>query len=99
MVFFLGVAISITDFRKQLVKELAKPKEKEPPKRRTHTFTKSEGPGPKKRKKCRECYKKLRTTMSSRDADKKVTKVITYCDTCENKPGMCLPCFNEFHRE
>lgn len=67
------------------------------PKRKPHTFIKPEGTGRKRKKKCRECYKKLRVTMTSREADKKVRQVISYCNDCPGLPGMCLPCFNEYH--
>ncbi|XP_072400595.1 uncharacterized protein [Diabrotica undecimpunctata] len=65
--------------------------------KRKHILTKPEGSGTKKRRNCMECYKKLRETMKSKEADKRVTKVTTYCSTCKEKPALCLPCFNFKH--
>lgn len=65
--------------------------------KRIHTFQTEQGPGRKRRRNCTECYKKLRVTLTSREADKKVTKVSTFCGDCDKKPAMCLSCFNEKH--
>lgn len=94
--------ISITNFRSNLAEALSNNanssrSERSVNKRRSHTFIKPEGPGRKQRKMCKGCYKSLRETMTSREADKKVRRVITYCGDCEGQPGFCLPCFNEFH--
>lgn len=94
--------ISMLEFRKQLARSLAmisnRNIEKKTPRRNIHTFIKPEGKGRKPRKKCTGCYRKLRETLSSKEADKKVRKVISYCDNCDNQPGYCLPCFNENHK-
>lgn len=94
--------LGVTEFRRQLsndLVELAEDIENIPPnpKKRTHTFIKPEGPGVKKRKPCKGCYKKLRETLSSREADKKVRRIISFCEDCPNKPAYCLPCFNAYH--
>lgn len=60
--------------------------------KRVHTFAFEQGPGRKRRRNCVGCYKKLRLTLSSKEADKKVTKVLSYL-----KPAMCLSWFNEQH--
>lgn len=65
--------------------------------KRIHTFAFEQGPGTKRRRNCVGCYKKLRATLSSKEADKKVTKVSSYCADCEKNPAMCLSCFNEKH--
>ncbi|XP_071056471.1 piggyBac transposable element-derived protein 4-like [Onthophagus taurus] len=65
--------------------------------KRVHTFAYEQGPGRKRRRNCVGCYKKLRATLSSKEADKKVTKVSSYCDDCDLKPAMCLSCFNKKH--
>lgn len=98
--------LGIAEFRKQLAELLMKPQPETPelivrpgtPKKRPHTFTKPEGPGRKKRKVCRGCYKQLRETGStSREADKKVRRVISFCHDCPGQPGYCLTCFNNDH--
>ncbi|XP_018564371.1 piggyBac transposable element-derived protein 4-like [Anoplophora glabripennis] len=66
--------------------------------KRTHSLKREEGPEKKRRRNCTDCYKSLRLTMKSKEADKKVTKVNTYCDDCENKPALCLNCFNLRHQ-
>uniref|UniRef100_A0A2H1VNZ4 SFRICE_040850 n=1 Tax=Spodoptera frugiperda TaxID=7108 RepID=A0A2H1VNZ4_SPOFR len=60
-------------------------------KKKIHTFQKGT-----KRKMCVECYKQLRTTINSRDADKKVRRVNTYCKECDKT--MCLECYNKSHK-
>lgn len=96
--------LGIMEFRTQLAKDLVTEQAEDLPqqvpsssRKRQHTFIKPEGPGRKKRKPCTGCYQTLRATMSSREADKKVRRVISYCDECPNKPGYCLQCFNEKH--
>nr|CAH7746886.1 unnamed protein product [Callosobruchus chinensis] len=65
--------------------------------KRIHTLETETGLGKKRRRNCVGCYQKLRATLSSREADKKVQKVTTYCADCAKKPAMCLSCFNEKH--
>ncbi|CAH1986831.1 unnamed protein product [Acanthoscelides obtectus] len=64
--------------------------------KRYHTLTVGETEN-KKRRKCVGCYKLLRRTMNSREADKKVKKVYTHCEECAGKPAYCSVCFNEAH--
>ncbi|CAH1972725.1 unnamed protein product [Acanthoscelides obtectus] len=71
--------LSIMEFRTQLAKDLIieqaeVPKQPVPSRKRQRTFVKPEGPGRKKRRPCTGCYKKLRITMTSREADKKVRR-------------------------
>ncbi|GLV46243.1 hypothetical protein CBL_12320 [Carabus blaptoides fortunei] len=86
--------LSITAFRKTLAAELITPPTAETdnitPKRKAHTFIKRNGSGRKKRRMCQGFYKELRLTLSSREANNKVTKVTSYCDDCAGKPGLCL---------
>lgn len=91
--------IPILKFRESLAKSLAIENigQQNTLKRHNHSLIKPPGSGRKDRKKCTGCYKKLRETLSSKEADKKTRKVITYCNDCDNKPGYCLQCFNEFH--
>ncbi|KAI8441376.1 hypothetical protein MSG28_014993 [Choristoneura fumiferana] len=60
---------------------------------RTATLTKNHAfeKNGDKRRKCAGCYENLRTTLSSREANKKVKKIKSYCRDC-NKP-QCLKCF------
>lgn len=91
--------LSILDFRVSICKSFAEG-ETEVPRPRTpkriHTLIQS-GPENKKRKKCTGCYKNLRQTMTSREADKKVKRVYTFCADCAGNPGFCLTCFNSAH--
>ncbi|KAI4465563.1 piggybac transposable element-derived protein 4 [Holotrichia oblita] len=98
------IKMSILEFRKQLAEQLVAFNEEESshrpalvPKKRRHTFIKPEGPGRKRRKPCRGCYQKLRETFSSRESDKRVRRVTSFCNDCENMPGFCLECFNKCH--
>lgn len=96
--------VGILEFRTQLAEKLASYEEtierpiEVAPRKRTHTFVKPDGPGRKKRKSCKGCYTSLRKTLSSREADKKVRRVTSFCNECPNMPGFCLPCFNIFHK-
>lgn len=92
--------MSITQFRKILAEQLVdspKTNTENSSKRHVHTFVKPLGPGRKKRKICKPCYQELRRTLSSKEANKKVSKVISFCGDCPGKPGMCLSCFNKIH--
>lgn len=98
--------LGITEFRRKLADELISTSTNEPvrdvgpaqvPKKRTHTFVKPEGPGRKKKKVCTSCYRTLRNTLSSREADRKVRRVTSFCQDCPNMPGFCLQCFNNYH--
>lgn len=103
---FSDKKMSVTEFRRQLAMSLRNKPEEETTaspnltisnKRVPHTLIKPEGDGRKKRRKCTGCYKNLRENMSSKEADKKVRKIITYCEDCEGQPGYCVPCFNQYH--
>ncbi|VEN43200.1 unnamed protein product [Callosobruchus maculatus] len=100
--------VGIVAFRRQLAEELLSVKEQREEvqgrreestkgKRRLHTLVKPDGPGRKKRKVCKGCYDTLRETLTSREADKRVKRIISYCQNCPNMPGFCLPCFNRYH--
>ena len=95
--------LGITEFRRELAENLIEDKSEtatnygQPPKKRAHTLKKPEGPGRKRRKNCKGCYQELRKTLSSKEADKRVRKVISYCNDCPGMPGYCLNCFNLYH--
>ncbi|XP_045778520.1 piggyBac transposable element-derived protein 4-like [Maniola jurtina] len=61
------------------------------PLKKKHTFEKKG----EKRRICAGCYQKLRGTLSSREANKKVKKIKSFCVEC--KKGYCLPCFYKTH--
>ena len=63
-----------------------------------HCLTEVEGPKSKTRKRCRGCYDMISLNEGSREATKKAKKVSTYCKHCENKPYLCLSCFENRHR-
>nr|CAH7765205.1 unnamed protein product [Callosobruchus chinensis] len=94
--------LNMLQFRQQLAFSLTETKTEnnastiQAPKR-IHTLEMETGLGKKRRRNCVGCYQKLRATLSSREADKKVQKVTTYCADCAKKPAMCLSCFNEKH--
>nr|CAH7746879.1 unnamed protein product [Callosobruchus chinensis] len=94
--------LNMLQFRQQLAFSLTETKTEnnastiQAPKR-IHTLETETGLGKKRRRNCVGCYQKLRATLSSREADKKVQKVTTYCADCAKKPAMCLSCFNEKH--
>nr|CAH7725064.1 unnamed protein product [Callosobruchus chinensis] len=94
--------LNMLQFRQQLAFSLTETKTEnnastiQAPKR-IHTLETETGLGKKRRRNCVGCNQKLRATLSSREADKKVQKVTTYCADCAKKPAMCLSCFNEKH--
>lgn len=65
---------------------------------RMHTFT-IEKLKNRSRKKCLNCYRLLRRDMNSREASKRVKKVLSYCKDCDGQPAYCLSCFNSVHVE
>lgn len=65
--------------------------------RSTHKLSKIEGIARTNRKRCVVCYERIKEEKGSKEARAKTKRVMTYCDTCDNKPAMCLDCFNEKH--
>nr|CAH7753941.1 unnamed protein product [Callosobruchus chinensis] len=60
-----------------------------------HILKKKEGCSHKVRRYCKGCYnKKLKGEIPKN----KVTKVTTYCDSCEGNPHFCLDCFGKYHK-
>nr|CAI5831226.1 unnamed protein product [Callosobruchus analis] len=62
--------------------------------KKIHTLDTYTGLGKKRRRNCVGCYQKLWATLSSREANKKVQKVTTYCADCAMRLAICLSCFN-----
>nr|CAH7752331.1 unnamed protein product [Callosobruchus chinensis] len=96
--------ISITDFKESVVECLLFPDNDEsnlpstskPDTRQDrHILKKKEGCSHKVRRYCKGCYnKKLKGEIPKN----KVTKVTTYCDSCEGNPHFCLDCFGKYHK-
>ncbi|XP_047738345.1 piggyBac transposable element-derived protein 4-like [Hyalella azteca] len=66
-------------------------------KRKSHELVEADGPKSKKRKRCLSCYSQIANAEGTKVARSKTRKVNTYCDTCENKPYLCVSCFNLKH--
>lgn len=47
----------------------------------------------KLRKRCNSCYEMISKEKGPGIARKQAKRVATYCDTCDEKPAMCLECF------
>lgn len=100
-----GLNITITDFKKSVVKHLASSSESDNTeqniqrkRRRQHTFAQhEEGNMHKRRKMCKNCYKKNSNEHGRSYATNRTKKVDTYCMDCNNKPSLCLECFNSIH--
>lgn len=52
----------------------------------------------KKRGRCVHCYENLSKIIPHNEVMKKCKMVSTQCETCENKPWVCLKCFQERHK-
>lgn len=100
--------ISITDFKKAVVKHLAfysRENENNPPRMDTahrsltlHQIQiRTEGTKHQRRKMCKECYRKNSSQYGRKQATNRTRKFDTYCDTCVGNPTLCIPCFNDIH--
>lgn len=98
------------EFRKAVVRSLAMARKSEvvyledpiatvSRKRVKHELLQKEGSKRTTRKRCVSCYFKNSREKGSKVAKNNTVQVSTYCDDCENKPHLCLSCFNELHRE
>ncbi|XP_014476746.1 PREDICTED: piggyBac transposable element-derived protein 4-like isoform X2 [Dinoponera quadriceps] len=96
--------ISITEFREKLAVHLTNCREEDIPSgsiattsKKRHKHQKQPGKVSAVRKYCKLCYEK-NAKQSGRAMARKMTKqVVTFCDTCEGQPFLCLPCFNKIH--
>lgn len=95
--------IKITEFREQVVRSFLtydetahENKTKQRPSRKSaiHKFLKKQGPFDKVRKYCKGCYAKK---IQGKITKNQVKKVVTYCETCEDQPHLCLECYNILH--
>ena len=95
-----GKKISITAFRRQLTDELTRRLDEETTIKRetiTHKLCKKEGNIHKVRRYCSKCYDNNSHLFGRKTARRITKQVVTYCNTCKNKPHFCLECFNKFH--
>ncbi|XP_072401104.1 uncharacterized protein [Diabrotica undecimpunctata] len=97
--------ISITYFKKEVVKHLIRAEETNDCATQTSTCranhvikVKKEGNKRTARKMCRNCYKKKFETHGRKYAMNKTRTVGTYCETCKNEPHFCMDCFSEVHK-
>ena len=66
-------------------------------KRTAHELIEADGPKSKSRKRSRSCYDQLANAEGTKTARSKTRRVNTYCNTCEDKPYLCVSCFNLKH--
>lgn len=60
---------------------------------KNHTLKERDG----SRRRCKECYRKLRVMHDRYVATVRSKKVKTYCDECFDQPAFCLGCFQQVH--
>ncbi|KAF9424609.1 hypothetical protein HW555_000420, partial [Spodoptera exigua] len=98
-----GTKMQIVEFRKQLVKGLLMRSEETStdavtrPKRMRHKLARKDGSSKNNRRTCQQCYKENTQVMGRKLAKNKTKKVVTFCDTCPNKPFLCFDCFHKIH--
>lgn len=99
-----GDNMSVTDFKKQIVKHLIRnnqdvtaPRQIPQPIIQHVIEIKTEGSKHQRRKMCKNCYKKNSEEHGRQYAMNKTKKVDTFCKSCTNEPFLCIPCFNELH--
>lgn len=97
-----GKKIQIVEFRKQVLKGLLTRSEQTSnensrPRRMKHKLTKKDGPNKNNRRTCQQCYKENTKVMGRVLAKNKTKKVVTFCETCPNKPFLCFECFHKIH--
>lgn len=51
------------------------------------------------RKNCQSCYRRLVDSLGRDAARKKIQKTYFCCMNCEDRPFLCVVCFNEFHKK
>jgi len=67
------------------------------PRRNRHKIKKKEGNFNLIRRPCKICYEKNVKNLGSLSARNCTIKVATFCDSCVDKPHLCLPCINKVH--
>lgn len=67
------------------------------PNKKKHQLAKKEGSVRANRKRCVHCYQQLSAEKGAQAARKLSKRVVTFCNTCEGNPPMCIDCFNKNH--
>lgn len=91
--------ITITAFREKICRNLLGLENRERVKavKVKHLLKKRNAGGTKDRRNCVSCYDNLVKNLPRSEARKKVRKVKTYCDGCDNKPTICYECHVRIH--
>lgn len=97
-----GNKIPIFEFRKQVLMGLMTRSEQTSneisrPNRVKHKFIRKDGTCKNNRRTCQQCYKDNVKVMGRVLAKNRTRKVITFCETCPNKPFLCFDCFHKIH--
>ena len=103
-----GRKVDILNFRDAVIDEMTKQanesheEETLPVKARKvplqrHHLGKHDGPARKMRKRCKNCYDNIKRSEGTEVARKRAKRVSTFCEECEDKPSLCLDCFNKLH--
>ncbi|CAK9832658.1 PiggyBac transposable element-derived protein 4 [Anthophora retusa] len=66
--------------------------------RKRHEIKKKEGHFNSIRRRCKICYERNVKKFGSKSARNCTIKVGTFCDSCVDKPHLCMACFNKVHR-
>lgn len=93
--------MTMRDFKETLALELIHFEDETSIKKRgKHTLLEMEKlDGQDVRRRCTECYKRYRSEGKDYvQAGAMTKKVITFCETCEEQPILCLNCFNATHK-
>lgn len=93
--------MSIVEFREALTTELLNLNSNPqimPPKHQLETTKVIDQRNRKLRRRCVHCYEKARKgNCSSKEAKKVALQVSTFCSGCEEKPFVCMKCFQKQH--
>lgn len=94
--------MSVTDFKKEIVKHLVTYNETTTVPRRVsnnhHQLEqKADGSKHQRRKICKNWYKKNSEQHGRQYAMNRTKKVDTFCKSCDKEPFLCIGCFNELH--
>ncbi len=66
-------------------------------KRAQHSLKEIDGPKQKTRKRCHCCYEKISLNEGFKIDRNRGRRVSTFCNQCNEKPHLCIPCFTEKH--
>ncbi|XP_050726952.1 uncharacterized protein LOC127003890 [Eriocheir sinensis] len=97
--FRLSLVFSLTDHPAEEALRLGRSSCNVTGRRTLHSLVELDGPKRQTRKRCRGCYEKIYLNEGYAEARNKARRVSTYCDHCDDKPHLCLPCFTEKYSE